>query len=298
MANSLVIRKGTSLEKRNRASRAAQYVRMSTDQQQYSIENQAAFIAAYAFEHHLKIVETYADEGESGLHIKNRAGLRRLIRDVTAGEADFCCSLVYDVSRWGRFQDIDESAHYEFICRQAGVKVEYCAEQFVNDGSMLSSIVKNLKRVMAAEWSREQSVKVHTAQSRVARLGFRVGGSISYGLRRELVDKARRHKAYLSKGELKSIQTDRVKMLPGPANEIAIVRWIFDQCLQRKTDTQTAAELNRRKVRTGTGRPWSRAVISGILRNEGLCREYRLQSAIAKARRSKGLKPSRSLGSR
>jgi DNA invertase Pin-like site-specific DNA recombinase len=36
--------------------------------------------------------------------------------------------LVYDVSRWGRFQDIDESAHYEFVCKQAGIKVAYCAE--------------------------------------------------------------------------------------------------------------------------------------------------------------------------
>jgi hypothetical protein len=29
-----------------------------------------------------------------------------------------------------------KSAHYEFICKQKGVKVAYCAEQFDNDGSL------------------------------------------------------------------------------------------------------------------------------------------------------------------
>jgi DNA invertase Pin-like site-specific DNA recombinase len=152
MANSLVVRKGTSLAERNRALRAAQYVRMSTERQQYSIQNQAAVIATYAHAHNLTIVQTYRDEGESGLQLKNRSGLIKLIEDVQSGIADFGHILVYDVSRWGRFQDTDESAHYEFVCKQAGIKVAYCAEQFDNDGSMLSSIVKNIKRVMAAEY--------------------------------------------------------------------------------------------------------------------------------------------------
>ena len=172
MANSLVIRKDTSLAKRNRALRAAQYVRMSTDYQRYSIQNQAAAIAAFAQQQNLTIVRTYVDEGRSGLRIKGRAGLIELIDDVRSGRADFDHILVYDVSRWGRFQDVDESAHYEFVCKQNGVKVTYCAEQFDNDGSLLSSIVKNIKRVMAAEFSRELSVKVHAGHCRIAGRGI------------------------------------------------------------------------------------------------------------------------------
>ena len=159
MANALVIH-NNRLPQAQRTLRAAQYVRMSTDYQKYSIENQAAMIAAYARLNKLSIVRTYRDEGESGLNIKNRAGLTQLLEDVRSGNADFGHILVYDVSRWGRFQDIDESAHYEFICRQSGITVAYCAEQFDNDGSLISSIVKNIKRVMAAEYSRELSAKV------------------------------------------------------------------------------------------------------------------------------------------
>jgi DNA invertase Pin-like site-specific DNA recombinase len=241
---------------------------MSTDKQRYSIQNQAALIAAYAHAHNLTIVRTYRDEGESGLRITNRAGLKSLIRDVTTGQADYEHLLVYDVSRWGRFQDTDESAHYEFVCKEAGVKVAYCAEQFENDGSMLSSIVKNLKRVMAAEYSRELSVKVHTGQCRIVRLGFRPGGPIGYGLRRELVDERQRSKGFLRRGETKSLQTDRVKVRPGPASEVATVNWIFQQCLKGKSDTQIARDLNQREIPSGTGRAWNRGLISRILQDE------------------------------
>src|SRR5712691_6164852 len=79
--------------------RAAQYVRMSTDLQRYSTENQAAAIAAYAARHNLTIVRTYADEGRSGLQIDGRQGLLELIDDVRAGRADFDRVLVCDVRR-------------------------------------------------------------------------------------------------------------------------------------------------------------------------------------------------------
>ncbi len=139
---------------------AAQYVRMSTDLQQYSIENQKAAIQQYALQHGFAVMKTYTDAGRSGVVLKSRAGLKELLADVLSGNAIFKAILVYDVSRWGRFQDSDESAHYEFICKNAGVPVHYCAELFQNDGTLPNSIFKSLKRMMAAEYSRELGVKV------------------------------------------------------------------------------------------------------------------------------------------
>src|SRR6266576_7351196 len=159
MVNALVVRK-IQLPTSQKTFRAAQYVRMSTDYQRYSIENQAAVIAAYAQLHDLSIIRTYCDEGESGLKLKNRAGLAQLLNDVSSDQTDFEFILVYDVSRWGRFQDVDESAYYEFICKEAGIRVLYCAEQFENDGSLASAIHKTLRRGMAGEFSRDLSTKV------------------------------------------------------------------------------------------------------------------------------------------
>ena len=269
MANSLVIRRGTSLAKRNKALRAVQYVRMSTDHQRYSIQNQAAAIATFAQQNNLTIVGTYRDDGRSGLRINGRRGLAELINDVQSGHADFDHILVYDVSRWGRFQDIDESAYYEYICKQSGVKVAYCAEQFDNDGSLLSSIVKNIKRVMAAEYSRELSVKVHAGQSRIASLGYRVGGPLTFGLRRELIDESRRSKGWLAKGERKSLQTDRVLLQLGSKEETAIIRWMFHEfVVERSSDNQIACQLNEAKIANHNGSRWTGSMIHNVLRNE------------------------------
>ena len=56
-----------------------------------------------------------SDKGKSGLSIDGRDALKRLIGDVEAGRANFETILVYNVSRWGRFQDADEGAYYEHI---------------------------------------------------------------------------------------------------------------------------------------------------------------------------------------
>ncbi|MFB6451195.1 recombinase family protein [Bradyrhizobium tunisiense] len=170
MGTELTVQKTRLLRRREHELRAAQYIRMSTDRQQYSIANQMALIANYAAEHRLEIVRSYIDEGISGLRINNRHGLIDLLNDVQSGAADFANILVRDVSRWGRFQDTDESAYYEFICKLAGVKVIYCAEVFENDGSPISSLWKNMKRLMAAEVSRDQSAKVFAGHCRIVGL--------------------------------------------------------------------------------------------------------------------------------
>jgi predicted site-specific integrase-resolvase len=107
---------------------AAEYLRMSTEDQVYSIENQRAGIRQYADQRGFVVVRSYMDVGRSGVVIKRRAGLRRLLQDVLSESVDYKAILVYDVSRWGRFQDVDESAYYEFICKNSGIPVHYCAE--------------------------------------------------------------------------------------------------------------------------------------------------------------------------
>jgi hypothetical protein len=130
--------------------RAAQYVRMSTEHQQYSTSNQGDKIKEYADKRGIEIVRTYADDGKSGLSIGGRASLQKLIADVESGAADYTLILVYDVSRWGRFQDADEAAFYEYKLKRKGIHVVYVAEQFENDGSPVSTIVKGVKRATVA----------------------------------------------------------------------------------------------------------------------------------------------------
>lgn len=248
---------------------AAQYIRMSTEHQQYSTENQSDVLAEYAAARGYEIVRTYADEGKSGLRVEGRDALKRMLADVQSGAIDFEAILVYDVSRWGRFQDTDESAYYEYLCKRAGLQVQYCAEQFENDGSPVSTIVKGVKRAMAGEYSRELSAKVFKGQCKLIQMGYRQGGPAGFGLRRLLVDQSGESKAILKRGEHKSLQTDRVVLVPGPDDEIEIVRAIYRNFVEKnRSEREIAQMLNDRGLITDSGRPWSRGSVHQVLTNE------------------------------
>jgi DNA invertase Pin-like site-specific DNA recombinase len=237
---------------------AAQYLRMSTENQQYSLQHQADAICRYAAEHGFLIIKTYSDAAKSGLRLKNRMGLRQLLADVVEGQTEFRVVLVYDVSRWGRFQDMDESAHYEYLCKSAGIPVHYCAEQFSNDNSMSGLILKALKRSMAGEYSRELSVKVYAGLSRLARMGYKVGGPAPYGLRRLLVDPSGKPKQLLTDGERKNLTNERVILVPGPSKEIQIVQRVFREfALEGMALRKIADRLNEAVTRSESSEGWT-----------------------------------------
>ncbi len=247
---------------------AAKYLRMSTERQQYSLINQCEIIARYAERHGFSVVKTYSDEAKTGVTFRLRLGLQTLIQDVVKGIARYKAILVFDVSRWGRFQDTDESAHYEFLCKSAGIPVHYCAETFTNDTALPSLIMKSLKRVMAGEYSRELGAKVFAAQKRMAALGYRQGGSPGYGLRRLLISADGTPKQIILEGERKSIANDRVVQIPGPPGEVACVREIYRLFLGEKmTFTAIANELDHRGIPARSKTHWDSRTVRDILTN-------------------------------
>ena len=249
--------------------RAVAYIRMSTGLQQYSPDNQMAVIERYAAENDMEIVATYSDEARSGLRYENRPGMRQMLADAKREDSGFDTILVYDVSRWGRFQNPDQSAAIEYACQEADVEVHYCMEQFVNDGSPVSNIIKAVKRSMAAEYARELSNKVFAGQCRLIELGFRQGGMAGYGLRRMRIDQNREPQGVLKQGQYKSLQTDRVILVPGPEEEVETVRWMYRQFIEGgKLEGEIATLLNEKGIMTDLGRPWTRGTVHQVLTNE------------------------------
>ncbi len=223
----------------------------------------------YAKKRGLLIVKEYSDEGKSGLDLDGRQSLARMIKDVQSADVQFSCILVYDISRWGRFQDPDQSAFLEYTCRQAGVAVHYCAEQFENDGSLPSSVMKSMKRAMAGEYSRELSAKVFRGACRLIQLGYKQGGTAGYGLRRMLIDQTGQTKGLLRMGEHKSIQTDRVILVPGPEDEVKTVQRIYSRFVDDgKVESEIAKCLNENGITTDFAREWTRGTVHQVLTNE------------------------------
>jgi DNA invertase Pin-like site-specific DNA recombinase len=242
---------------------------MSSEHQRFSPDNQATVNAAYAIEHGYEIVATYQDLGKSGLNLKARPGLKQLLSDVLSGAMAYKAILVLDVSRWGRFQDSDQAAHYEYLCREAGIPVQYCCEAFENDGGSMASIVKHMKRVMAAEYSRELSTKIARAQRQQAGLGFKQGGIAPYGTRRIVVDEHGRTCMILAPGQRKALTTHKVVFGRGTIAEVNVVRRIFEMygeqglTLQEICNWLASAHKHQRN-----GNPFNRRNVSDLLRNE------------------------------
>jgi len=150
-----------SKTKTTRPIRAAAYMRTATAPQQDSVNSQRDAIRKYATRHGMKIVKTYLDEGKSGLTIHGREAFAQMMADVQSGNAKFTCILLHDVSRWGRFQDPDESVHHEFICRKAGISIRYCAEQF----DRRSALFKKLRRAVVADYRHLLSLRQRQARA-------------------------------------------------------------------------------------------------------------------------------------
>ena len=254
---------------------AAQYLRMSTDHQRYSLANQAAVIGAYADAEGFDVVRTFEDAGVSGVTTARRNGLKALLRDALAPDRPFDTILVLDVSRWGRFQDPDEAAHYEFLCREAGVEVRYCAEAFANDGSSASTIMKHLKRVMAGEYSRELSERLQTAKRRQTERGWAPGGPAPFGAQRQTVNQDGSLGPILLTGERKARLDQEVRWVPGSPDDVSTLRNIFQRyTIKRQGLTEIATVLNNLGQRYRDGSPWTYARIRAALTNEvalGFC---------------------------
>jgi hypothetical protein len=106
---------------------------------------------------------------------------------------------------------------------------------------------------------------VFAGQCRLITLGFRQGGPAGYGLRRQLIDEQRQPKGELPIGAQKSLQTDRVVLVPGPSQEVQTVRRMYHMFVDGQSEREIAQILNTEEVRTDLNRPWSRGTVHQVL---------------------------------
>lgn len=255
--------------------RAAQYLRRSTGLQGSSLEQQAAAIAAYASARGYQVVQTFRDD-RSGLDLKGRPGLRRLLAEALGPAPGFRAILVHDVSRWGRFQDLDQGAHYEFLCRKAGLVVEYCAEPFDNDGSPQANLIKQVKRSMAAEYSRQLSQRITAARRQLAAQGYFQTGTPPYGVRRMIVALDGTAVAVLEAGVIKAMGGGyRTRLIQGPPEEVETVRRIFRLfAVTGLSLPAIAARLSAEGRSAAPAKAWTSDSLRRLLRNEIYLGDY------------------------
>lgn len=251
-----------------------QYLRMSTDHQIFSVDNQAEFISKYAQSHNMEIIGTYDDRGKSGISADGRDSFNKLIQDVVTHTIKIAAVLVYDVSRFGRFQDNDEAGHYSFLLKLHGVKVIYCAENLPEESPEIQMLTLPALRYAAGAYSRNLSIKVFAGHVNLVKRGYFQGGMPGYGLQRKLVDSNNSPKMILSHGERKSLQTDRVILVPGEEKELEIIRLIFNMFIfDSYNEYIIANKLNELGYRNKYSL-WTRSNVHQILINERYTGKY------------------------
>ncbi len=259
-------------------TKAAAYFRCSTDKQDRSVADQRAIIQIYADENDLEIVRWFdQDEGKSGTSFEKRSDFMRMVKLIESKLHDFEFILVYDIDRWGRPTDPDESNYWEYHLKRLGVRVKYISDENLNEETLQGRLSKKIKQELASEESHKQSVRVRERSKMRAAEGFRVGGFAPYGYKRLVVDSAGDPVRVLENGERKFEKSQRVKLTPGDPAEIEIVRRIFNWRLEGHGYKSIANMLNEAEVppphwgknRRGkqTSGRWATNTIRNILRN-------------------------------
>ncbi|MCO8122606.1 recombinase family protein [Stieleria sp. TO1_6] len=250
--------------------RAVAYYRHSAqDRQENSIPIQQDQVRQWAREHGVEIIREFCDAGRSGLNAEGRPAFTEMMEEWIAKRNDFEYVLCLDVSRWGRFQDIDLSAQFSAICKKNKKQVIYTTIGKPKENDPLYPVYVQFERFRAAQYSRELSDKVWRGCVKIAEQGYLAGGKPPYGLSRLLLDEKREPLHVLEAGQHKGIQNQRVTLTEGPPEQVAVIRRIFEEFVERGySEFKIAEGLNDDEIPSPSNGRWGAGGVVARLRNE------------------------------
>ncbi len=250
--------------------RAIAYYRHSAqDRQENSIPIQRDQVREWADKNGVEIIHEFSDAGKSGLTSEGRPAFTEMMEEWVKKRQDFQYILCLDVSRWGRFQDIDLSAQFSAECRKAKKQVIYTSIGKPREDDPLYPVYVQFERFRAAQYSRELSDKVWRGCVKIVEQGYWAGGPPPYGTQRLLLDEKREPLHKLEPGQRKGIQNQRVTLMEGDPAQVATIQRIFHEFVESGYSEYKIAEgLNRDGVLSPGGSRWGAGSVLARIRNE------------------------------
>lgn len=244
--------------------RAIAYLRKSTDIQEASLEQQKEKIIQFAKEHSIAVIEFFAEEA-CGENVEARPQFRRMI-ECCKSEVVFQYVLVYDISRWGRFENPKESVYWEVEIEKAGRKLVFISEGFKDD-SIGTSITNFVKSAEASEYLKNVRRQTKRGMIYNAQQGFWMGGRPPYGYSRAIVENCR-VVAILPEGKQKGIKGQKIKLVVNKP-QAKIIKTIFVMnALQGLSTLSIVRYLNQNNYPPPRGKLWMKHSIWRMLHNE------------------------------
>ncbi len=160
-----------------------------------------------------------------------------MMEEWIAKRSDFEYVLCLDLSRWGRFQDIDLPAQFSAICTKHHKQVIYSTIGKSKENDPLYPVYVQFERFPGAQYSQpaERQGLAWVRQDRRTRIPG--GGPPPYGLSRLLLDEKREPLHVLEAGQHKGLQSQRVTLTEGPPEQMAVIRRIFDEFVEEGTQS-------------------------------------------------------------
>lgn len=251
-------------------TRAVAYYRHSAqDRQENSIPIQRDQVREWATKNGVEIIHEFSDAGKSGLNAEGRPAFTQMMDEWVKQRHDFAYVLCLDVSRWGRFQDIDLSAQFSAECRKNNKQVIYTTIGKPREDDPLYPVYVQFERFRAAQYSRELSDKVWRGCVKISEQGYWAGGSPPYGLRRLLLDEKREPLHPLEPGQRKGIQNQRVTLVEGDPAEVTVIQRIFHEFVDLVHSEYRIAEgLNADGIPSPSGRRWGAGGVLARIQNQ------------------------------
>lgn len=255
----------------DRLKAVAYYRHSAEDKQENSVEIQREQVEKFADTEGVEIIEHFQDEGFTGI-TDGRPGFQAMfnkwIRDPLAPKIDYI--LVYDASRFGRFQKIPVAMNLLMECNGRGVNLGT-----VNRGlpkketTAIDYLILILDFAAAGEYSKLLGDKVIFGCIKVSEQGYSAGGMAPYGYVRVLLSESRERLGILKRGEHKIISNQRVTFEPKTNGEAEVVKRIFKEFVDKGLfPDEIALKLNKNKTRTACQKEWSTSGVIRILSNE------------------------------
>ena len=244
--------------------RAIAYLRKSTDLQETSLEQQKEKILQFAREHSIAIIEFFAEEA-CGESVEGRPQFRKMIERCKSDE-DFQYVFIYDMSRWGRFENPKEAVYWEVEVEKAGRKIVFISEGFKED-NIGTSITNFVKSAEASEYLK--NIRRQTIRGMIynAKRGFWMGGRPPYGYDRAIVEKGNIIEI-LPEGKQKNIKDQKIKLVINK-QQAKVIRTIFVMFTKQGLSVHSiATHLNQSHYAPPRGRMWTKSSLWRMLHNE------------------------------
>ena len=210
----------------------ALYCRLSQEDarmgESLSIENQKSMLMQYAKEHHFPNPLFFVDDGYSGTTYE-RPGFQKMLDEIEAGKVGVV--LTKDLSRLGRNSALT-GLYTNFTFPQNGVRYIAINDNYdTADPNSINNDFAGIKNWFNEFYARDTSRKIRAVQKAKGERGVPLTVNVPYGYVKDLEDKR------------KWIVDDEAA---------AVVRRIFEMCMEGRGPQQIANQLKADKVLTPT----------------------------------------------